>query len=768
MKSKTTLAMIMLLWSVILINGSSVANENPLGTIKGLVIDSDTKTPLPGVSILILGTKNGTNSDPDGNFTIKNVQVGDYVLRFNCIGYEPLAKTDIIVKPQRITFVQANLNVSPVEMKDVVVTGGFFSQQENEPASSVNFSAEEIRRSPGTAGDVSRILMTLPSVAKVNDMMNSLIVRGGSPNENGFFVDNIEIPNINHYPTQGSSGGPIGLINVDFIQDADFSSGGFSSAYGDRLSSIMNLTFREGNRDELDGQLDVAFAGVGVTGEGPIAAGKGSWLFSARKSYLDLLVDAIGTGVAPKYSDYQGKLVYDLSPNHKITTLGVLGVDYIKFEKSDSEDNGNSVYGTTKAKEGAAGVNWRYLWNENGYSNTAVSYFGTWGENDYTETVTDAVLSVNKSLEQTFQLRNVNFYRFNPSFQTEFGFDAKVVGADYDDYLGPYTDPFGNTTPAYLVKDNFWSQKGGAFVSFSWKPFTRLTLSPGARYDYFAYNESGNIAPRFSFSFEIDDKTSFTGATGLYYQNLPLLLLAQQPENKDLKDPVATQYILGINRLLTENTRLTLEVYDKEYENFPIDPSTPSLFVIDEIAYRYGFYFTHEPLTDIGKAYSRGVELTVQKKLEENVYGLISGSYNRSRYQGGDGVWRDRIFDNRYSFSAEGGYKPNNKWEFSLRWIFGGGVPYTPFDLQASEAINRSVVDETRINQERYPDYHSLNVRCDRRFNFKGSNLILYASIWNAYNRENVGAYYWNEIDHKQDTMNQWGLLPVIGMEYDF
>jgi outer membrane receptor for ferrienterochelin and colicin len=756
-----------MLMTLLLVKAAPAQDVVPTGIIKGQVTDSETKAALPGVTVFVADTQTGSNSDTDGNFTIKNLPVGNYTLKFNCMGYHNLSKTDIIVKPKRIVFVQAELEANPLQMNDVLVSNGYFPHSDDNPTSSINFSAEEIRRSPGTAGDVSRILMTLPSVAKVNDMFNSLIVRGGSPNENGFFVDNIEIPNINHYPTQGSSGGPIGLINVDFIEDADFSSGGFSSAYGDRLSSVMNLSFREGNRDEFDGQLDMAFAGLGFTGEGPIASGKGSWLFSARKSYLDLLVDAIGTGVAPKYSDYQGKLVFDPNPNNKITLLGVLGVDYIKFEKTDSEDQGNSAYGTTRAKEGAAGINWRYLWSEKGYSNTAVSYFGTWGQSEYIETVSDALLSDNENLEQTFQIRNVSFFRFNPSFETEFGIDAKIVGVDYDNYLGPYTDPFGNPIPAYLVKDEFWSQKGGAFVNFSWKPVKRLTLSPGMRYDYFAYNENGSISPRFSFSFEIDDKTSLNGATGLYYQNLPLVLLTQQPENKDLRDPMAVHYILGINRLLTENTRLTLEVYNKEYRNFPIDPSTPSLFLIDEIAYRY-FYFTHEPLTDVGKAYARGVELTVQKKLAEDIYGLVSGSYSRSRYKGGDGVWRDRVFDSQYSFSAEGGYKPNNKWEFSLRWIYAGGAPYTPFDLAASEAINRTVVDETRVNESRYPAYHSLNVRCDRRFHFKGSSIILYASVWNAYNRGNVAAYYWNEIERKQDSIDQWGLLPVIGMEYEF
>jgi hypothetical protein len=200
MKPNTTTTLVLAIFSAITIATSVTADEGPLGIIKGKVIDKETKTPIPGASVLIFGTRTGTNSDSDGNFTIRNVPIGDYTLHFNCIGYEPLAKTDIIVKPQRLTFVQASLKVSPVILNDVVVSGGYFVQQENAPTSAVNFSAEEIRRAPGSAGDVSRILMTLPSVAKLNDSYNSLIVRGGSPNENGFFVDNIEIPNMTITP----------------------------------------------------------------------------------------------------------------------------------------------------------------------------------------------------------------------------------------------------------------------------------------------------------------------------------------------------------------------------------------------------------------------------------------------------------------------------------------------------------------------------------------------------------------------------------------
>ena len=192
--------------------------------------------------------------------------------------------------------------------------------------------------------------------------------------ENSFFIDNIEIPNINHFPSWGSTGGPIGLLNVDFIQDVNFYSGGFSSVYGDRLSSVMDIQFRDGNRDEHDIQFDLNMGGVGMISEGPLLNGKGSWMFSARKSYLDLLVDAIGAGVVPKYSDLQGKIVLDISPKNKLTILGLAGFDKYESDKEDSLEAGDPGYGYFHSREYTVGMNWFSLWSKNGYSNTSISH----------------------------------------------------------------------------------------------------------------------------------------------------------------------------------------------------------------------------------------------------------------------------------------------------------------------------------------------------------------------------------------------------------
>ena len=411
--------------------------EDRTGTIKGSVTDYETKTLLPGTNVLIVGTPMGAAADAEGKFTIQKVPVGNYTLGFRIIGYAPLRKTDIIVKSERSTIVQAELKMTLVETQGVEVTGGYFSQSEEQPTSLVNFSYEEIRRAPGSGGDISRILMGLPSLAKVNDQSNSLIVRGGSPVENGFFVDNIEVPNINHFPAQGSSGGPIGLLNVDFIQDVNFYTGGFSSMYGDKLSSILDVTFREGNREEIDVQAELSFAGVGAVAEGPLLSKNGSWLISARRSYVDLLLNAVGAkGVAVRYGDYQGKFVYDLNPDNTMTLLAISGYDHSDADK----DHGEIIYGSNNVWENTVGLNWRSLWGKGGYSNTSLAYTSTEYRDDFYETGTDMYFIRNRSLERTVSLRNVNYARLNEAQRVEFGVAAKHPYNSYDNFLAATSD----------------------------------------------------------------------------------------------------------------------------------------------------------------------------------------------------------------------------------------------------------------------------------------------------------------------------------------
>jgi len=345
----------------------------------------------------------------------------------------------------------------------------------------------------------------------------------------------------------------------------------------------------------------------------------------------------------------------------------------------------------------------------------------------------------------------------------DFGLDAKHLLTDYDNMYPGLTNAIGDSMAPVIIADKTAADKVGAFLRLTVKPMLRLQFTLGLRADYFSFNEKTTFSPRVAFSYKFTDRTSLNGSGGIYHQNLPLLLLARTPEDIELNDPRAVHYILGIEHLLTDDTRMTIEIYQKEYQHFPLDPAQPGLFIIDEDQFaRYGM------LTDQGEALSRGLEVTLQKKLARNIYGLASASLFRSRYKGADGIWRDRKYDNQVMLSAEGGYKPNERWEVSIRWIYAGGPPYTPMDPAASRQQHRMVLDETRINEARYPDYHSMNIRCDRRFHFRHSNLIIYLSAWNAYDHRNVATYYWNDEEQKREVIYQWRLLPIFGVEYEF
>jgi hypothetical protein len=762
----TRVIKILTVFGMIMIASTSFAQELK-GTIRGKVLDVENMQPLVGVNVMIPESKMGCTTDMDGNYEIPKIKIGSYSIVYSYIGYEKVVNTDVVVRSERITYVNIEMKPSSIDMKGIDVTAGYFTQTEVQPLSAINFSFEEIRRAPGAAGDVSRIIFGLPSLAKINDTKNSLIVRGGSPVENGFFLDNIEIPNINHFPVQGSSEGPIGIINVDLIDNVNFYSGGFSASYGDRLSSIMDLRFREGDRSVYNFQTSLSLEGFSGVAEGPINGGKGSFMISARRSYLDLILDLMNEKVgSPTYSDVQTKVVYDLDESNKVSFIDVFSYDSQKMNQDDAKENKNNVYVDYKYYTNTAGINWLHLWGKSGYSNMSLSHTYAKTDGKYFQTRDAKLLFNNNSVEQEFKLRNSNHLFFSNNFKLEFGFDARAVTTDYKQFYNEYQDLFGQVTSALQLNKKINTYKAGAYASIDWKLFDRVTIMPSARVDYYEYNKKTNVSPRVSLTYSVSNETSITGTAGVYYQNIPWVITAQKDNFKKLNNPKAYHYIVGLNQLLTESTKMTIELYYKDYYDFPVDPTQPNLFLFDQAVVE-NLFLTHQNLVSNGRADSKGVEVTIQKKLAKDFYGLVSASYSKAKYKGTD-KWYDRVYDNRFNFAIEGGYKPNEKWEFSMRWFYAGGAPYTPFDEAASRQAFKGVYDGSKVNSTRLPDFHSLNIRADRRFNFESSTLVVYLSIWNAYARENIAAYTWNEIDNKVDKEKMWGILPVFGIEYEF
>jgi hypothetical protein len=760
---KKTVIILLLIYAGVL----SAQNNGPKGSIKGKIVDIETKTPLIGVNIYIKNTQTGTSTDAEGNYEITNVPVGLINVVFSYIGYESITKTDINVKPDRTLYLNIEMRSSAVELQDVVVTNGYFSELENKPVSTVNFSSEEINRSPGTAGDVSRILYTLPSIAKINDQRNSLIVRGGTAVENSFYIDNIEIPNINHFPVEGSSDGPIGILNSDFVNDVNFHSGGFSPIYGDRLSSIMDISFREGSKARFSPQVNLSMAGFGGAIEGAIG-NKGNYLLSINRSYLDLLVNQIEEGSPlPKYGDMQGKFVYDFDSNNHLSLLDVFSVDEIYLDPDKAIENDANMYGKTNGVTNTAGVNWQHIWNEKGFSNTSIAHTYIKYDMDYGKTAKQQQFYTNNSSENILRFRNVNYLKLNNQNSLEFGTDLSGMFISYNTNYGEYEDLYGSITPPLYINNKMSGYKLGAFCVHHLNLLENLKLDYGTRIDYFTYNQNLNFSPRGTLTYQLNSKSSFSVSAGLFHQEIPNNILVQSGDFKSLKTPSAVHYIAGFSRTLGNATRLSIEVYYKDYYNFPINPAQPTMFLFDQVQV-FGIFWSNAALIDNGRANAKGIEVILQKKLAEDFYGLVSGSISNSSYKDYSGNWHNRIYDNRFNFNLEGGYIPSKDWEFKVRWVYAGGAPYTPFDYEASKKAGVGIWDISRTNSQRLPDYHSMNIRIDKRFYFSSSSLLVYLSVWNAYNRKNVAFYYWNEVKNDIDSQTQWSTLPVIGVEYEF
>jgi outer membrane receptor for ferrienterochelin and colicin len=305
------------------------------------------------------------------------------------------------------------------------------------------------------------------------------------------------------------------------------------------------------------------------------------------------------------------------------------------------------------------------------------------------------------------------------------------------------------------------------FANAAWKPWSGMSVNLGARADHYSYNGHFFVSPRLSVSQQLTERLSLAASVGVFRQNLPLELAITFPDGgRDLKDPKAIHYVLGFNQLLGEGVLLTVEAYDKEYRNFPQDPDQPTMFLADDF-YAVGFQ-THSRVLDTGRARSYGVELTLQKKLAKKLYGIVCMAWLRAKYRDMDGLWRPRLYDNRALVSLEGGYKPNSRWEVSLRWTYAGGTPYTPYDMTASTALNAGVFDEAQVNGSRNPAYHALNLRMDKHWNFSKANLTVYLNIWNAYDKKNIAMRYWNKGENKPDVIYQWRFMPIGGVEFEF
>lgn len=809
------------------------------GTITGVVYDAKTGEALPGVNIVVNELKTtGASTDLKGRFIVI-VPVGSYSLRVALMGYQPVVRTDVIATAGGETNIVIRISESALELGGVTVTPDYFEEAAVENSlSTVVLGSEEVKRSPGSAQDFQRILQAMAGVSFTTDQTNELLVRGGAPDENLTVLDHMEIHSTNHYPNQYNSGGPINMINVDLIQDVQFSTGGFISKYGDKSSSVLNITTREGTRESLlKGNANLSMAGYGAVLEGSMNDGAGSWLISARNSYVDLVAGSFGLTAIPKYYDVQSKVAYDLSSVHSISFSGIYGHDLINIDgepgtvntllagRSDTVD----VYNVdVRQHQYAAGVTLESKWSPRFISLLTVSdnnyNSGTYVTSDFTE----------RSYNQSGKVSGVNIvsrrdiYRESSdngetALNSEFIWNADAVNevtfggamkfihftsvqssdADTARYdinadgvfdatvtLPPanldYNFPFGKEYKSYgYVNDKLRLLDG------------RLAMNIGFRYDYMSYSGNGDISPRLSASFAIvPGRAGIKLAYGKYFQtpSLPYFGDRYQSEvNRYLESSEAEHYVLGTEYLPAPGLKLEVEGYFKRYSRLPVSESFVHFF--DRT-------FRSEKILNIGRQDVYGVDLFVQQKLVEDIYGTVAFSRMFSKYYDPRIGMEGKTFTSGYDFPyvatviagkrfanlrSQLNHMPffikypsyllpfSDDMEISVRYRYATGKPYTPEVFVTSEQHREGGskwssgwwVPTDEINSARYPDYQRLDVALSSRFNFNKWNLVMYLSVQNVLNRKNI-AYYQHNSDGTVETVYQFALLPVVGMEVEF
>jgi hypothetical protein len=735
-----------------------------LHEIRGRVLDKSGLGPLPHVAVTLLDTRFGAVTGPDGTYRLPGVPDGTYQILFEKDGYLPVVSRLRISGERKEFTADASLEAL---REDITVTADNFARAETVASSRQSLSGAEARSLPGVFEDVSRALQIVPGVATSGDFKNDLIVRGGSPSENLFLLDSVRVPGLSHFGSQNSSGGFFGLLNPNLVKDIDFYSGGFPATYGDKLSSVTRIGLREGNRARLSGRLNLSLFGATGTLEGPLPAGTGSWIASLRKDYFGVIPRSltIGMTVVPDLADVQAKIVVNISPRLQLSLIGLAAVDNIAIE--DASENLDrrthfdirdrlEVYGATlKAILGRSGVAFFTL----SRTRSLYDYAETrGGATNYAVRAEDTSTAARLDLE--FSLRSGLHLMSGVSYES-------LEANDHSTFRGGYTviDRMGFRFTRTDWSHGFSSAKGAFYLQASAAVTGRLKATAGLRADRIAYIGETTVSPRLGLSYALGPRSSLHLSYGVYYQSPETFWLNSHPANNDLPSLRSEHAVLGFERALGGDIKGRVEIYDKRYHNYPVDPSNPFLTLANQGGSLVPSFFGSR-LVGAGTGYARGVELSLQKAPSGKLSWLVDYSYAVVRFRALDGVLRNGDFDFRHIFNAVATYRVSGTLEISAKWRYLGGQPYTPFDMTQTAAKNNEYFDMTKINELRYPAYHRLDIRCEKRFIFKKWSLDVYLDVQNVYNRKNVYYRYWD--DGREKTVYFFPILPFIGLQAGF
>jgi hypothetical protein len=739
---------------------SSVVAMAQTGAVRGRVYNAINNESIPFAIVQIVEKQIAVEADSSGIYEIAGLEPGLYNVKVESETFKTKTLYEIRVTNIAATVVDFAMEEEVKELETVVLEGSKFTKTDETPLSIRTLNTNEIERYPGGNRDISRVIQALPGVASTASFRNDIIIRGGAPNENKFYIDEIETPVINHFATQGASGGPVGILNVNLIKNVDVISGAFPANRFNTTSSVFDFKLKDGRNDKYATQMTIGASEFTVSNEGPIGK-KTTYIASVRRSYLQNLFKIIGLPFLPTFNDYVFKVKTKFNDKNELTIISVGAYDVFKLDRS-AVDKAK----TPEEKEQRQFI-WENLPVNNQWNYMIGANYRHYRKNGYYTFVLSRNMLNNQSTKYKFNddsdPNNLNLKYNSQESENKFRLERYVryrkmfirMGANYEYaryYNNTYNKRVSPNNDVYLIdfQSKSYFNTYGAFVQASRSYFNeRLNTSAGLRIDgsdfgASATNPLNQLSPRLSFSYYLTQKLIFNANTGIYYQKPAYTVLGYRDKSgtlvnkeNDVKYIQSKHLVAGFEYNTSYNTKFTLEGFYKFYRNYPA--SVVNKVSLANLGADFGT-IGNEAVVSTSKGRSFGLEFLLQQKLTKGFFGIMSVTVVRSEFTNDDKTYLPSSWDNKFILSFTAGKKFKRNWEIGARWRLLGGQPYTPYSLALSsvkqnwDIYGQGITDFTQVNANRLSPFHQLDLRIDKKYYFKKWNLNWYIDIQNLYN----------------------------------
>ena len=784
LKSFYLKSLVIFLTGVVCYSSYSQDNEEHTQTIKGNIVDFQTQQPIDGATVRVLETKLGAYTKKDGSFRIENVPIGRHTIKVSAVGFEPKVRNIVLTsgKELQLSF-QLQETFIETDTVDVVAARNSFEPiNESAVISSTVFTTDDVERFAGSRMDPARMAQNYAGVVGANDNRNDIIIRGGSPTELLWRLDGLDIPNPNHFATQGATGGPVSLLNSTLLDDSDFFTGAYPAQYGDKMSGVFDLKTRKGNDEKYEFLGQFGFNGLEFGTEGPLPGVDGSFIANYRYSFLDLMekmgIDFGFSGI-PKYQDGTFKIDLNASEKHKLSFTGLFGISDIHIEESALDSVYTGDYDTKNGTDLVSGIiNWKYLFSKNAYGQLTTGIVYSKYRTDLDSITTDANHNVT-DIDLWFRQNSTEGYytakyvlNYSPSSKDYLSAGVELRDHFYDFFERRYEEGRDPSTLHYLNKSGS-ALHSLNFINWNRRFTENITINAGIHSQYMQVSDKYTIEPRIGFEWNFLPAHSFSLGWGIYRQSLPLIIYYSEDENQDLDFMQSIHYVAGYSYQLSMDAILKVEGYYKDISKAPVEADENTSWSFLNSGTNFGVVEGEGIIaksTGLGKAY--GADLSFIKHFSNGYYITATASYIRQQYKGSDAIWRFGAFDNMYVINLLSGYEwvinPDFTLEFSGRYTRTGGAPYTPIDLEESREKNSTKYAKELAYTLRNSPYSRLDMRIDFRNNFESFSIISYISAENVLSTENIYLRYYSRSSNSVKEVYQLGFFFVGGFRIEF